>query len=114
MNQSVVGLVALTLGAATFTVAGPAPADHLLARCLDTGTVLSVEESRLTAVLPDNADPSRPQSMSFAQQMIIGGGLQSFGPAFTRKVCDVRSLHAATVLARQEGERLWQAAVRRA
>src|SRR4051812_9939039 len=50
----------------------------LTASCLDNTVKLVVEEARLPNTLPDNADPSKLQTKSFAQQMIEGAGFQDF------------------------------------
>ncbi|SDH12586.1 hypothetical protein [Nonomuraea jiangxiensis] len=110
---SVLAMAVVT--AFALVTAGPAAArDDRGSECLDSGVPLSVEESRLVSTLPDNADPSVPQSRSFARQMIEGGGFQDFAPALTRDLCRTRSLKAATALVRQKGEALWKDAVRRA
>ena len=50
----------------------PAFGQILTASCLDNSVPLVVEEARLPNKLPDNSDPSKLQSKSFAQQMIEG------------------------------------------
>jgi hypothetical protein len=106
--------VAVVTGAVLVT-AGPASAqnDHG-SGCLDSSVQLSVEENRLASTLPDNDNPAVPQSRTFAQQMIEGGGFQDFGPALIRELCRTPSLKAATALVQQKGQALWQDAVRRA
>ena len=51
-------------------VAAGASGQILTASCLDPTVPLVVEEARLPNTLPDNTDPSKLQSESFAQQMI--------------------------------------------
>src|SRR3569833_1937822 len=92
--------------------AGPAAAQN--GSCAGSTAPLSVEESRLSSVLPDNDDPAIPQPTPFAQQMIKGGGFQDYGPAFTRALCRASSLKAAAALVNGKGEALWRAAVNRA
>jgi hypothetical protein len=84
------------------------------AACRNPSAPLSVEEQRLGATLPDNADPSRPQARPFADQMIDGGGFGGYAPRLGRALCRTRTFTAATRLVRDEGRRLWRAAVDRA
>ncbi|MFG1706233.1 hypothetical protein ACFLIM_23850 [Nonomuraea sp. M3C6] len=108
------GVLAMAVVTAFVLVtAGPVSAQNAHS-CLDASVPPSVEENRLGFTLPDNADPSVPQSRTFAQQLIEGGGFQDFAPALTRDLCRTPSLKAATALVRQRGERLWKDAVRRA
>jgi hypothetical protein len=86
----------------------------LTASCLDPTVKLVVEEARLPNTLPDNTDPSKLQSESFAQQMIEGGGFQDFGPAFVNDLCGIPKLSVAQNLALHKGEELWQMAIDRA
>jgi hypothetical protein len=94
--------------------AGPASAGSAGSPCTGSGASLSVEESRLSRVMPDDADPTEPAPAPFAQQMIDGGGFQDYGPAFTRDLCRTPNLKTATALVKREGQDLWQAAVKRA
>ena len=94
--------------------ASPPASATLTAPCLDPTVGLSVEERRLTFVLPDNANPSVLQTTPFARQMIDGAGFQDFGPAFVGELCHTPGLRAGQMLARQSGERLWRRAVDRA
>jgi hypothetical protein len=106
----VLAVLAVPLG-----VAAPAAAQRPAgSRCAGSQAPLSVEENRLSAVLPANDDPATPQAASFAQQMITGGGFQAYGPALTRDLCRTPSLKAATALVKRRGEALWRAAVNRA
>jgi hypothetical protein len=106
----VIAVLAVPLG-----LAAPASAQSSTgSRCAGSQAPLSVEENRLSAVLPDNDDPATPQPSPFAQQMIIGGGFQDYGPALARDLCRTPSLKAATELVRSKGEALWRAAVNRA
>ncbi|GAA1810193.1 hypothetical protein HC028_19010 [Planosporangium flavigriseum] len=110
-----VGTVALLLAATTALVAAtPAAANGRVSDCLDPHTPLSVEENRLSFTLPDNDNPAVLQSKPFAQQMVEGGGLQDFRPQLVRRLCQTTTAGTAMMLVKQEGEQLWQAAVRRA
>jgi hypothetical protein len=75
---------------------------------------LSVEESRLTATLPDNDNPAVLQSEPFAQQMIEGAGFQGFTPEFVAQLCGARSLNEAGKIVSRNADRLWDMAVDRA
>jgi hypothetical protein len=110
------GALAAAALAATLLAPGPASAAQKTpgSDCRDPGAPLSVEENRLSFTLPDNDDPAVPQSRTFAQQMIDGGGFQGFGPALSRDLCRTPSLKAAQALVRTKGEALWRSAVRRA
>ncbi|GAA4494550.1 hypothetical protein GCM10023191_033950 [Actinoallomurus oryzae] len=113
--RAAVGVLAvLAATGVSLGTAGPASARTTAGRCIGSTAPLSVEESRLSWVLPDNDDPSAPQPTSFAEQMIQGGGFQAYGPKFTRLLCRTPSLTAATALVKSEGEALWRAAVARA
>jgi hypothetical protein len=83
-------------------------------RCLDPRVQLSVEESRLSAKLPDNENPAVLQPRPFAQQMINGAGFQRFGPSLVSALCRSQGLRAAQSLVERRGERLWRMAVDRA
>jgi hypothetical protein len=108
-------LSVLSATTTTFWAAGSASAQRDTGPgCVNSTAPLSVEEARLSSVLPDNGNPATPQSTPFAQQMIEGGGFQNYGPAFTRDLCRVSSLKAATALVQSQGEDLWRAAVNRA
>ncbi|GLY87618.1 hypothetical protein [Actinoallomurus iriomotensis] len=109
-----VGVLAVLSATGVSLGTTPASARTGAGGCVGSTAPLSVEESRLSWVLPDNDDPSTPQSASFADQMIKGGGFQGHGPEFTRRLCRTRDLEAATALVRSEGEALWRAAVARA
>jgi hypothetical protein len=109
------GALAAVAMAAALVTTGPAFAQRAPgSECRDSSVPLSVEEARLSSTLPDNDDPSVPQSRTFAQQMIEGGGFQSFGPALSRDLCRTPSLKAAQALVRTKGEALWRSAVKRA
>lgn len=94
-------------------VAAPATAPSTTG-CLDPSIPLSVEESRLTARLPDAADPTVPAGKTYARTIIEGGGFGGYTAAFTAALCRTRTLDGATALAARQGEALWDAAVRRA
>jgi hypothetical protein len=82
--------------------------------CLDPSLPLSVEESRLTARLPDAADPTVPADETYARTIIEGGSFGGYTAAFTAALCRTRTLDGAKELAARRGEALWDAAVRRA
>jgi hypothetical protein len=82
--------------------------------CLDRSVPLSVEESRLSFSLPDNANPAVLQSKPFAQQMIEGAGFQGFTPEFVEQLCGARSLKATQKIVSRNADRLWDMAVDRA
>lgn len=107
-------LAALPMSASAAPSAGD-PGDAVLrGRCLDPGVELSVEEARLTARLPDPADPSRLASTTFARQMVTGGGFDDVAPAFVHRLCGTRNHAAAQRLIAREGRALWRQAVARA
>ena len=86
----------------------------LTASCLDNTVQLVVEEARLPNTLPDNSDPTKLQTKSFAQQMIEGAGFQDFGPAFVNDLCGIPKLSVAQNLALHKREELWHMAIDRA
>jgi hypothetical protein len=108
-----VALLSVTTASITTTSAAQAhgPGER---GCLDRSVALSVEESRLTFTLPDNANPAVLQSEPFAQQMIEGAGFQGFTPKFVEQLCDARSLRAAEKIVSRNADRLWDMAVDRA
>lgn len=110
------GAVALALcaGAALAAPAAGQAAPRPGTGCLDPGIELSVEENRLTAHLPDDADPTVPAEQTYARTIIEGGGFGGYTAAFTAALCRTHSLDGATTLAERKGEALWHAAVRRA
>ncbi len=95
------------------TVSAPGSAAHA-ADCLDPSLPLSAEESRLTAYLPDAADPTVAADTTYARTMIEGGGFGRYTASLTAALCRIGSLPAATSLVEQQGEALWNAAVSRA
>jgi hypothetical protein len=106
-----IGVVALLSSLTTSSVAGAHPPQR---DCLDRGVALSVEESRLTFTLPDNADPAVLQSKPFAQQMIEGAGFQDFTPDLIAELCRAGSLSGAQKIVSRSADRLWHRAVDRA
>ncbi|MBF4567290.1 hypothetical protein ITJ57_00810 [Plantibacter sp. VKM Ac-2880] len=130
-----VGLV-LMLGCAPLAGCSPAPAtpeqrsttalhpasDELSAivaefareGCTDSSLPVTVEEERLTAVLPNEADPSRPADRTFARTMVEGAGFAGYTAAFTDVLCRQGSVADATAVAERLGTQLWQDAVARA
>jgi hypothetical protein len=110
------GALALVLAttAALATTTPAAAAKKPGGGCLDLSAPLSVEENRLSFTLPDNDNPALAQAKPFARQLIEGAGFQDFGPKLIDKLCRTGSLAAATTLAKQQGQQLWRAAVRRA
>jgi hypothetical protein len=110
------GAAALAL-CATTALAAPAAAQAAPgsgANCLDPSIPLSVEENRLSARLPDAADPAVPADRTYARTIIEGGGFGGYTAALTAALCRTSSLDDATALAERKGEALWDAAVRRA
>ncbi|GAA3732966.1 hypothetical protein [Streptomyces tremellae] len=93
--------------------AGPAAARGA-AGCAASQAPLSVEESRLSWVLPEDGDAAEAGAEPFSRQMIEGGGFQAYGPALTRALCRTRNLSGARTLVEREGRDLWRAAVDRA
>lgn len=90
-------------------VAGFAPED-----CIDGALPVSVEEERLTAVLPAADDPSQAADRSFARTMVEGAGFGDFTAAFAEEVCGQESLADAVAVVERLGSTLWQDAVARA
>ena len=82
--------------------------------CTDPSLPVTVEEQRLTAVLPDAADPSRPADRTFARAMVEGAGFGDVTTAFAEEVCRQGSLTDATAAVERLGTELWRAAVARA
>ncbi|MGM1029782.1 MAG: hypothetical protein ACQEWM_07910 [Actinomycetota bacterium] len=82
--------------------------------CVDASLPVTVEEERLTAVLPDEADPSQPADRTFARTMVEGAGFGAFTAAFADDVCGQASLADAEVVVERLGTVLWQDAVARA
>ncbi|MDR2997942.1 MAG: hypothetical protein LBU78_07475 [Microbacterium sp.] len=82
--------------------------------CTDAGLPITVEESRLTAVLPDAADPTRPADRTFARTMVEGGGFGGWTSSFADRLCRTKSLAQATAAAEKLGTQLWRDAVARA
>lgn len=90
-------------------VAGFAPAG-----CTDASLPVTVEEERLTAVLPDEADPSQPADRTFARAMAEGAGFGEFTAALAEEVCRQGSLGDARTVVERLGTELWRDAVARA
>jgi hypothetical protein len=104
-----------TLTSSTVVAATPGSGQALLtAQCLDPTVPLSVEETRLSWVLPENSNPAVLQPTPFAWQMIQGAGFQDFGPDFVRRLCRLGSLGEVRLFVRQEGQELWRMARDRA
>ncbi|WP_255491682.1 hypothetical protein [Actinotalea sp. JY-7876] len=82
--------------------------------CTDASLPVTVEEERLAAVLPDQADPSRPADRTFARAMVEGAGFGEFTAAFADEVCGQQSLAGATTVVERLGTALWRDAVARA
>jgi hypothetical protein len=82
--------------------------------CADASLPVTVEEERLTAVLPNDADPSQPADRTFARTMVVGAGFDEFTAAFAREVCGQGSLADAKTVVEGRGTQLWQDAVARA
>ena len=82
--------------------------------CTDAALPITVEESRLTAVLPDAADPARPAARTFARTMVEGAGLGEWTSSFAGRLCDQKTLAKATETVKRLGTHLWRDAVKRA
>lgn len=82
--------------------------------CVDLSVALTVEESRLTATLPQESNPALLQAKPFARQMIEGAGFEDYTPTLIDKLCKAKNLKAATKLVTTTGGDLWDAAVNRA
>ncbi|ADG75753.1 conserved hypothetical protein [Cellulomonas flavigena DSM 20109] len=82
--------------------------------CTDASLPVTVEEGRLTAVLPDAADPSRPADRTFARAMVEGAGFGGFTAALAEEVCRQGSVSDATAVVERLGTELWRDAVARA
>lgn len=106
--RSVTALVPATAEVST-AIAARAPVD-----CTDPGLPVTIEETRLVAVLPDAADPTRAAGRTFARTMVEGGGFDGVTAAFAAQLCRAGSLPEARRLAERAGTRLWRDAVRRA
>ncbi|MFU8945919.1 hypothetical protein ACLRGF_04210 [Mycetocola zhadangensis] len=90
-------------------VAGLAPEG-----CTDASLPTTVEEERLTAFLPDEADPSQPADRTFARTMVEDAGFGEFTAAFAAEICGQDSLADAKTVVERQGTLLWQDAVARA
>lgn len=55
--------------------------------CADASLPVTVEEERLTGLLPDEVDPSQPADRTFARTMVEGAGFGEFTAAFAEEVC---------------------------
>ena len=82
--------------------------------CTDASLPVTVEEERLTAVMPDEADPSQPADRTFARMMVEGAGFGEFTATFAEEVCGQGSLADAKTVVEGLGTLLWQDAVARA
>lgn len=90
-------------------IAGFTPPD-----CTSGELPVSVEATRLTAVLPDDDDPSQPAHRTWARTMVEGGGFDTWTSDFAEQLCDSSSLDEAHALIQEQGEALWNDAVQRA
>ncbi|MFD0920312.1 C15 family peptidase [Saccharopolyspora rosea] len=102
---------ALAVVAVAATVA---PASATPRGCLDPAVPLPVEENRLGATLPDEADPGRAQAEPLSERMIGGAGFGAFTPDLVARLCRTSGPAAARAVVVDAGERLWRAAVDRA
>lgn len=82
--------------------------------CTDASLPITVEESRLTAVLPDADDPSRAADRTFARTMVEGAGFGTWTASFADRLCGQTSLSHATDAVKKLGTQLWRDAVKRA
>jgi hypothetical protein len=104
-----------TLASNTAKAAGASSGQAIItSRCLDPTVSLSIEETRLSYVLPDNSNPAVLQPTPFAWQMIQGAGFQDFGPSYVNELCRLGDLSAAHDFVMQEGQQLWRKARNRA
>jgi hypothetical protein len=81
--------------------------------CADAALPVTVEEERLAAVMPSEADPSQPADRTFARTMVEGAGFGEFTAAFAAEVCGQGSLADLKTVVEGLGTRLWQEAVAR-
>jgi hypothetical protein len=104
-----------TLASNTAKAAGASSGQAIItSQCLDPTVSLSIEETRLSYVLPDNSNPAVLQPTPFAWQMIQGAGFQDFGPSYVNELCRLGDLSAAHDFVMQEGQQLWRKARNRA
>lgn len=110
-----------TAGPRSVTALGPASpevsatiAAFAPAGCTDASLPITVEESRLTAVLPDAQDPTRPADRTFARTMVEGAGFGDWTKSFARSLCGQKTLAKATRTVQRLGTQLWRDAVARA
>ena len=82
--------------------------------CVDASLPVTVEEERLTAFLPNEADPSQPADRTFARTMVEGAGFGEFTAALAEEVCGQRSFADAKAVVERLGTLLWRDAVARA
>ena len=82
--------------------------------CTDASLPVTVEEERLTAVMPNEADPSQPADQTFARAMVEGAGFGEFTATFAEEVCGWESLADAKTVVEGLGTLLWRDAVARA
>lgn len=75
---------------------------------------MSIEESRLELRLPDEDDPSGPDPVPFANQMILGGGFEDIAPVLQAALDTTGTVDEAERVAAEHGAALWRAAVDRA
>lgn len=82
--------------------------------CTDPSLPITAEESRITAVLPDAEDPSKPADRTFAREMVEGAGFGTWTASFSDHLCAQTSLVKATEVVKKLGTQLWRDALKRA
>src|SRR5215831_6120565 len=75
--------------------------------CIDPSLPLSVEEARLSRVLPGHTLPA-------PVEILQGSGMDQLGPDFAAGLCGLRSIADAQNYVVQQGTALWRYAVSRA
>ncbi len=76
--------------------------------------MVSIEESRLELRLPDEDDPTGPQPVPFASQMILGGGFEDVAPVLQAALDTTATADEAEQVVTDHGLGLWRAAIDRA
>ena len=90
----------------------PVPVPVRVACATNAGVPLSFEEQRLVNRLPG-------VDVAFARQLLDGTGFNVYGPAFAQKLCatdnttEIASYASALDVMREDGQKLWRAAVDR-
>ncbi len=82
-------------------------AAHAQPACLNPNAPLSVEEARLTRVLPGH-------TLSAPEELIVGAGFDQIAPNFAAGLCGLTDFNTAQTYMQTQGQLLWRAAVNRA